>query len=334
MKRQILALALVLGIVATASAPAFAAGTAAQRAFPDGNYSTVSQGGYVYTSVRGPIERISLQTQARETVVAKNTAYDLQEYLVQDGRLYWSGQNAVYTSGGNGAGLQKLPAGGAAGQKVSNLRVGSGWLYYLLGGQLYRMQADGSGRSKLDVGPVERFELVGESLCYRPQDGDALYHSALDGTGAREIAQLEGDWEPEVYGDSLFYPADGIWYRVLSNGKVRMSGRPIDWLPSPYAVADLGTGLADRGEDVQIYRTDETGRLKPCFSLPNAIGSRIRGSQNFLYYDCGGKEEGLYRVDWNGKNREKVADGGDPILFAGGYLVYYDQNDIHLVKDA
>ncbi|WP_308753959.1 DUF5050 domain-containing protein [uncultured Anaerotruncus sp.] len=344
--------ALLLAALAAGLSLSAAAASPAQWANEEFNYSTVAQDGFVYTSVRGPLERISLQTLERQTVVKADASYNLKEFSVQGGSIYWLGKGAIYQCRADGSGLSTVDAGPGAARTLSNLRVSDGWLYYLSGGSLFRVKPDGSGRKQLGGG-VDRFELAGGFLYYVPEGGGSLCRCDPDGGNAAEAAELDGDWKPQVHNDTLYYctgdedmsyyfgTADSTayygsdWYKSTKNGLIKPSLAP-SRIPNGYLVRKE---VAEVGSDWKpsVYRTVVKNRdtNKTLFTLPDTGAYSLFGTQTHLYFTQTDKEPGFYRIGWDGQNKEKLAASGEPILLAGGYVVYLTDNDsdIAFVKD-
>ena len=336
MKRRLAAALSVLLMLGTA-VPAFAEQAAySQLANAEINESTVTQGGYIYTAVKGFIERINPATNERITVAAQKDAYSVADFSVLDHWVYWYGKNAVYKAKTDGSGLVKLAAGGSGDAAVSNLRVTPKGIFYCLGGKtggraVYRMKLDGAGRVKLEIEPVSRFEVDGDFLYYLPEGDETLYRCGLDGGDIAQAARLEGDeWLPEVYNGTVYYPDAGKWYYVNKNNQIKQSNTPSK-IPNEYYISGLPSfdPFGATPSRVSIV----TAATRKSFALENVSRYSLLGSKEHLYYYQSGDKKGLYRCGWNGKNKEKLADSGTPILLANGYMVYLKGNDIAWVKD-
>lgn len=331
MKQKLTAFFLSAMLAAALSIPAAAVNAVpAQYADDERNYSTVAQGGYLYSAISGSLERISLETRKRDTLVKNNKTYDLDAFVVQNDWIYWTGGNAVYKCKTDGTGLVKLDAGGEA----DDLRVDVSGLYYLSRDTIYKMKLDGTGRKPLGVGEVEAFDLAGAWIYYQPEDSMELLRCATDGTDSKAVGALEqdDDWEPVVYGDTLFYPDGTRWFSSTKGGRFKPSGQPSK-IPNNYIVTN--ESAKDRplslGGEIPARTTIYDRTTRKSTSIPYSSSPMSIGTKDYFYFCQSGEKAGLYRVKWDGSGLKKIADGQDPILVTGGYIVYKNGHSVDFV---
>ena len=311
----------------------------AQLADPEFSWSTAAQDGFVYTSIRGPLERVSLATQQRATVAPASPAYDLTAFTVSGGRVYWCGAGALYSCKGDGSGLVKIATGAGT---PSNLRVEGKWLYYLPDGgspsPIWRVGTDGSGKEQVVDEAVERFELSRSFLYYDVGDG-SLYRCAPDGQGTITAGEIGDEWLPRIIDGVLYYKNDAGWNFAAKNGRIKDCAQPqgfparvqVDRVPTE-ARPDMSSGMGKM--TYTAYGTRVWNPVaKADFTLPDSAPYSWLGSESHFYFTQTKEDPGFYRVGWDGKGKEKLAQSGEAILLTDGYVVYRAGNDIALVKD-
>ncbi|HEY9062335.1 MAG TPA: DUF5050 domain-containing protein [Pseudobacteroides sp.] len=199
-------------------------------------------------------------------------------------------------------GLYRMSKDGQVKEKISgnaamNINIMDDWIYFTYPydypvkeerGRLYKMRTKGNLLTKLTDYEVQSVYVVGDWIYYiNSEDDDMLFKMRIDGKGE------------ELISDS------SIASFTVSNG----------WI---YFMEQY---------DDSMYKMRTNGSDKKLLCKDLGVDSCIVAEGDWVYYNTGGKEPGIYKVGTDGKNQQQVlSEDIDSFNIAGGYIYYNDSS--------
>lgn len=188
--------------------------------------------------------------------------------------------------------------------------------------KLYKMKADGTGRTKLSDDGSEYINVIGDWIYYSSwSDGGKLYKIKTDGA---EKTKLSEDWghELNIIGDWIYYRNESDDYKIYKmkvdgSGKVKLNDDSSKYIN---VVGDwiYYTNISDGSKPYKI-KTDGTGRTK----LSEHSSEYLNVSGEWIFYINNSDDYRIYKVKTDGSGGTRVNNDKTGYLNVDGGWIYY-----------
>jgi hypothetical protein len=200
-------------------------------------------------------------------------------------------------------------------ERVSNdsvrcLNLLGEWIYYGINDPageepIYRMKLNGANKIKLNDDKYEFINVVGDYIYYlNVSDGFTIYRMKLDGSERRKMNNNRS-WCINVVDGWIYFKSGKNVYKMSTNGgqsKLILN-------------ESIGAMILDKnwiyyftGDKGKLCRVTITGTNK--IGLTDDITDNFNIAGNNIYYGVKTDDKSyIYRIDLDGKNKTKIAEG-------------------------
>lgn len=226
-------------------------------------------------------------------------------------------------------------------------------------GGLYRVNEDGSGKTKIADGFYAYMNLVGDELYY--SDGWKLTKMKLDGSAKQVLAPSA--FHVNVAGDYVYYsnigPQDGLLYRIKTDGtgtaqllssdhisQLVVSGSRIYYTSYYNKLFEMSTDGKSKTKlltgktinelnvagdwlyfnyDQHLYKMKTDGSKLTLLSADDARSINVSG--DWIYYSNYGDNKKLTRIRTDGTDREALSQAKSMYIHViGSHVFYHDMS--------
>ena len=232
---------------------------------------------------------------------------------------------------GNGE-LCKVKTDGTERTKVSNksahsISVVKGCLYYInpYVKTINRMNTDGSNDCLISSDSSTYMTVYGDNIVYRNDTERAMYIMKVDGSGKKLVTRdcpgditISGQW---IY--YINYSDNSKPYKIQSDGtrSTKLSNISVDSL---HFYDDKLYYISSNDHNIYVMNAygSETSRI-----CDNSVGE-INISNGSIYYTSINENYALYKIDIDGKGKQKISDDKcETIHTCGNYIIYENTTD-------
>jgi len=283
---------------------------------------------YVYTDIKTYLSGSEVKSYA----VSGRTLIDF-ELLEKYGELKWEQSTKQLSLIIPNNAYDLINSGNTAGN-ITNSGLAAykdDWIYYVSNDhyKLYKIRADGSGRTKLSDDGIECINVVGDWVYYKNGSDDfKLYKIRADGS---DRTKLNDD-----YSYNISVVSGWVYYQNGSDGyklyKIRTDGGGRTKLNDDHSgyinVVDGWVYYCNLSDDWKLYkiRADGSGMTKL-----NDDGSwYINVVGDWVYYSNDSDGGKLYKIGTNGRGKTKLNDdrsGFINVAASGDWVYYGNYND-------
>lgn len=212
-----------------------------------------------------------------------------------------------------------------------NLTISGKYLYYSNWSdnhRLYRINLDGTEKSKLNDEPVCQLTAAGDSLVYitwssRSAQDKAIYKLPLAGGLPQKLCNDNAE-NLQVWGDWVYYLNASDGYTIY---RIRLDGTERAKIGEDHvlfmAVADDIIYYSNYSDGQKLYSISIDGKNR--VKLSDDKAGFINYASGYIYYTNASANHALYRVTASGQHRQLVSDlgiGPQPITIINNRLYY------------
>ena len=212
---------------------------------------------------------------------------------------------------------------------ASSIYAAGGWIYYTNWGDkqyLYKINADGTGRQKLNAMHSSVIKVIGDWIYYQEYEAESrlFYFCKMqtDGTNKQLLATGDEIGDVRFIDEWIYYinkSDDSCIYRIRTDGEGRER-----------IVNDKINNMIILDDWIYCTHTDEAGalyRIRTDGTDQEGINGRS-GSfnviNNWIYYANAEDDRHIYKISTDGMDKEQInSDRSHIVLIAEGYLYYY-----------